>query len=63
MPVPSPEPAELASGDFAGTLTSCHEDARRGTPNTEGVRVKGDGGRLASPGSMGDELGIRGKLL
>jgi hypothetical protein len=32
MPVPSPEPAELASGNPAGTLTSCHEGARRGTP-------------------------------
>jgi hypothetical protein len=38
MPVPSPEPVELASGDVAGTLTSCHDGARRGTPK---MRVVG----------------------
>src|SRR5215218_4777253 len=34
IPEPSPEPVELASGAFTGTLTSCHEGARRGTPKT-----------------------------
>jgi hypothetical protein len=34
-----PELAGLTSGDGAGTLTSCHERVRRGTPTT---RVIGD---------------------
>ena len=42
MPEPSPEAVELASGAIAGTLTSCHEGARRGTPKMR-VRVMGVG--------------------